>query len=255
MPGYFRTIVVIMLAGFAAVASRGAAAEDRIKLPSRPDVTVTILYQAASVPVASAVLFAGGNGAIDSIPGNFLLRVRSSFSSQGISVAAIDRPSDRGFADRPYRASADAATDLAAVIAFLKQKALVPVWLVGTSNGSISAANGAARLGPTQVSGLVLTSSVWQGGMQPVPLATIAVPTLVIHNRDDSCRLSPPSAAEPAVASMTRAPVKELVLVSGGSLQGDPCDARSPHGYFGIENQVVPVIIQWIKAHGPSTAR
>jgi hypothetical protein len=54
---------------------------------------------------------------------------------------------------------------------------------------------------------------------------------------------------------MTDAPVKELVLVSGGSLQGDPCEARSPHGYFGIENQVVPVMIQWIKAHNSAAPR
>jgi len=248
--------VVTSLAMLAVFAAHRAAAEDRMSLPSsRPGITVAIWFQAAASPVASVVLFAGGNGAIDGLSGNFLIRVRGSFAAQAINVAAIDRPSDRAIADRLYRAGTDAATDLAAVIAFLKQKAPVPVWLVGTSNGSISAANGAARLGPAQVSGLVLTSSVWQGGMQQVPLASIAVPTLVVHNRDDSCRVSPPGAAEPALASMTRAPVKELVLVSGGSLQGDPCEARSPHGYFGIENQVVPVIIQWIKAHAPSTAR
>ena len=246
--------VAALLASVAVFAIGRAAAEDRISLPSRPNITVTILYQAAAAPVASAVLFAGGNGVIDTLPGNFLMRVRGTFAAQGISVAAIDKPSDRANADRLYRASADAATDLAVVIAFLKQKAAVPVWLIGTSNGSISAANGAARLGAAQVSGLVLTSSVWQGGMQNVPLASIAVPTLVIHNRDDSCRLSPPGAAEPAEASIG-APVKELVLVSGGSLQGDPCEARSPHGYYGIENQVVPVMIQWIKAHGGGAAR
>lgn len=243
---------------FAAMAMSGvqrAAAEDRLSLPSREGVTVAIWFEPAASPVASVVLFAGGNGAIAGLGGNFLLRVRNSFAPQNINVAAIDRPSDRATADRPYRASAEAATDMAAVIAFLKQKAAVPVWLVGTSNGSISAANGAARLGAGVVGGLVLTSSVWQGGMQQVPLASIAVPVLVIHNRDDSCRISPPSAAEPAVASMTKAPLKELVLVSGGSLQGDPCEARSPHGYFGIENQVVPVMIGWIKAHSPGTMR
>lgn len=247
--------IVALLATLAGFVVGGASAEDRINLPSRPDVTVEILYQPASAPVASVVLFAGGNGALVGLSGNFLMRVRGSFAAQGIAVAAIDRPSDRATADRAYRASAEAASDLAAVIAFLKQKAPVPVWLVGTSNGSISAANGAARLGPTQVSGLVLTSSVWSGGMQAVPLAAIAVPILVIHNRDDSCRISPPSAAEPAVASMTSAPVKELVMVAGGTLQGDPCEAKSPHGYFGVENQVVPVMIQWIKAHNPGLAR
>lgn len=250
----FLAIAAVLLATALGAVPR-AVAEDRLSLPSRPGVTVAIWFQPAAAPVASVVLFAGGNGAIDGLKGNFLIRVRNAFAQQGVNVAAIDRPSDRATADKPYRASAEAATDLAAVIAFLKQKSPVPVWLAGTSNGSISAANGAARLGPAQVSGLVLTSSVWEGGMQQVPLASIAVPTLVVHNRDDSCRVSPPGAAEPAVASMTRAPLKELVLVSGGALQGDPCEARSPHGYFGIESQVVPVMIGWIKAHGPGAMR
>lgn len=253
----FHTVIALieLVAALTGIAARGASAEDRISLPSRPNITVAILYQPAPSPVASIVLFAGGNGALNGLAGNFLMRVRGSFAAQGFSVAAIDAPSDRATADRLYRASAEAATDLAAVIAFLKAKAPVPVWLVGTSNGSISAANGAARLGPAQIGGLVLTSSVWNGGMQNVPLAAIAVPTLVVHNRDDTCRLSPPGGAEPGAASLTSAPLKELVVVAGGTLQGDPCEARSPHGYYGIENQVVPVIVAWIKAHNPGAAR
>lgn len=257
MGGIMRVCARIMaftLAALTVFASGRAIAEDRIELSSRPNVTQPILFQSTSSSVASVVLFPGGNGVITVERQNFLLRVRGAFASQGISVAAIDAPSDHasGLSD-DYRASADAALDLAAVVAFLKAKAPVSVWLVGTSRGTISAANGAARLGPSQVGGVVLTSSVWNHGMERVPLASIAVPTLIVHNRQDGCVASPPSGAEPALAALAAAPAKQLVFVSGGTPKGNPCGALSPHGYYGIENQVVPVVIDWIKHHNPPT--
>jgi hypothetical protein len=244
---------IIPLVGLLALTGRHAAAEISVNLLGRPGVTQPLLYQAAASPIASVILFPGGSGVITQIEGNFLLRVRNEFVSQGISVAVVDKPSDRDRDANQYRASPEAAADIAAVVVFLKQKAPVLVWLVGTSRGSVSAANGATRLGPSQVGGLVLTSSVWDGGMRLVPLASITVPTLIVHNRDDSCNESPPSGAEPALAVLTNAPAKDLVFVSGGIPRGNPCGAMSAHGYCGIENQVVPVVITWIKRHSQAT--
>ncbi len=244
----FHSVLLVSVA-IAVCAIGRASADDRIDLPSRPGVVQPILFRAASSPVASVVLFPGAGGAISATQGNFLLRVRDRFVAQNISVAVIDAPSDRTEDTNGYRVSGNAAADVASVITFLKQKAPVAVWLVGTSRGSISAASGAVRLGPPQVSGLILTSSVWNGGMQLVSLSAVVVPTLIIHNRDDSCRQSPPFSAEPAAAMLTNAPIKELVLVSGGRLRGDPCGAQSPHGYLGIEDKVVPIMITWIKSH------
>ena len=123
------------------------------------------------------------------------------------------------------------------------------MWLIGTSNGSVSAANGAARIGPPGVAGVVLTSSVWLGGMGGVALEQIRVPVLVVHNRDDGCRSSPFGDTAGAMARMVNARVKELLAMSGGALRSGPCDALSPHGYYGIEDQVVPAIIAWVKQH------
>lgn len=247
MSNLFRA-AMSLLAVVAVLAAGRAAAEDRIELHSRPGVVQPILYLPASVPVASAVLFPGGRGVIAGEQNNFLLRIRGEFAGDGISVAVIDAPSDITDATAKFRASADAAADAAAVVAFLKAKAAVPVWLIGTSRGSISAANAAVHLGSAQVSGVVLTSSVWNGGMRFVPLSQIAVPTLIIHNRDDHCGQSPVSGAAPALAQLTSAPAKDLVLVSGGNEKSNPCGALSTHGYLGIENQVVPPMIAWIKS-------
>lgn len=246
MPNLFRAAVWLLVL---VLAAGSAAAEDRIELHSRPGIVQPILYVPASAPVASAVLFPGGGGVIAGVRNNFLMRVRGEFATQGISVAVIDVPSDHADAGNGYRAGADAAADVAAVVAFLKTKAAVPVWLIGTSRGSISAANAAARLGPSQIDGVVLTSSVWNGGMDLVPLTPIVVPTLIVHNRDDQCRHSPVSGAAPALVTLTNASAKELLLVSGGDSRGDPCGALSHHGYLGIENQVMAPVVAWIKSH------
>jgi pimeloyl-ACP methyl ester carboxylesterase len=162
----------------------------------------------------------------------------------------IDVPSDhRAGLDPNYRASAEHAQDIEAAVAFVKAKTNLPVWLVGTSNGSISAANGAVRLGPTQVAGVVLTSSVWAGGMSLVPYGEIAVPVLIVHNRDDHCPSAPFAGAQQAIAMLAKAPMKAFLPVSGGTSRSQPCEAMAPHGYFEIEGTVVPPIVSWIVAH------
>lgn len=227
-----------------------AAAQERVDLPSRPGVTEPIYLTVAPNPKASGILFPSGNGDVARVRNNFLLRIAPRFVAAGMTVAVFDTPSDHpNGMGPPFRASPQHATDIAAAVALLKSRSPAPVWLIGTSNGSISAAEGAATVGPPGVAGVVLTSSVWAGGMLGVPLDQIRVPVLVAHNRDDSCRNSPYGETAASMALMRQATTKELLTVSGGTLRGNPCEAQSPHGYLGIEDQVVPPIIAWIEAH------
>jgi hypothetical protein len=234
----------------AMVLSASASAQERIDLSIRPGIIQSLYFTAAPSAVASVALFPGGSGVVAAVRNNFLLRVAGRFSTQGINVAVLDAPSDQAAGmGTSFRQSTQHADDIAGVIAMLKDRSPVPVWLVGTSRGSISAANGAARIGPPRVAGVVLTSSVWLNGMAGVPLEQIRVPVLVVHNHDDGCRHSPFGDTSIEMARMRQAKVKELLAVSGGSLRSAPCDALSPHGYYGIEDQVVPTIIAWIKSH------
>lgn len=227
-----------------------ARTEERIDLSTRPGVTQPIYLTAARNPVASAILYPGGSGVVSVARNNFLIRVAGDFAAAGVTAAIADAPSDQaGSLTTGFRAGEAQATDTAAIVAFLKGRAPVPVWLIGTSRGSISAANAAARLGPPRIAGVVLTSSVWTGGMSAVALGTLRVPTLIVHNRNDSCDNSPFAQAEPALATITMAPAKQFLAVAGGSLRGNPCGAMSPHGYLGIEDQVVPPIVAWIRTH------
>lgn len=250
-----------LLAAVLALTAGRAGAEDLVTLPTRPGVTQPFyVTRPAGAPVASLLLFAGGDGRLtpyrpaDLQHGNFLVRSRNLFVDQGFLVAVIDVPSDQSAGMGGFRLSPEHATDIAAVVRWLRQAAPAPVWLVGTSRGSISAALGAASV--SGIRGLVLTSSVTRdaraepGTVFAVDLARIAVPTLVVNHRDDGCFAAVPADAARLLAALAQAPAKEAQLYDGGTpARTKPCEALAPHGYYGIEPQVVAGISDWIKRH------
>jgi len=206
----------------------------------------------------SVILFAGGKGNLkitaDGIgkQSNFLVRTRELFAQQGFNVAIIDVPDDRrsliGF-----RVLDSHAIDVQAVIHYLRQHYKKPVWLIGTSRGTLSAANIAARLkGDNGPDGIVLTASVVvsksKDSLHDVELSKIETPSLFVHNKDDGCHVSPFSGVRDVMAMMNRAKDKSLYTVSGGrSEQSNQCRALTPHGFLGLEDEVVKAITSWIK--------
>jgi pimeloyl-ACP methyl ester carboxylesterase len=257
-----------LVVGIAVVAGAPAAGGEEIRtIPTRPGVTEAfVVVRPAGAPVASVVLFTGGRGRVGlerGLPGaranNFLVRNRAPFAERGLLVAVLDSPSDRvrdGLVR--FRTSAEHAADVRALIAALRADAPVPVWLVGTSMGSVSAASVAARLDAGGPDGIVLTSSVMGQNrdmgesLQDVPLDRIRVPTLVVHHRDDTCRASRYADTSWLMRRLSAAPRKELLTFSGGDRpQSDPCEPLAPHGYFGLDAQVVEAIAAWIVAAPP----
>lgn len=232
------------------------ADETHVELQTRPGVTQGFLVTRPSgTPVASVILFTGGNGVLRQTKQNFLIRSRRKFAAAGFLVASVDVPSDRasGF-NAMSRSSEGHARDIAAVIGWLRGQATVPVWLIGTSTGTISAANVAARLGKDGADGLVMTSTFVPPAAPPPPIhttvdvAAIEVPTLFVHNEDDACPTSQFANLAPLMERFTHARKKELMVFRGGSPpQSGPCDALARHGYFGIEDEVIAGIVRWIK--------
>jgi pimeloyl-ACP methyl ester carboxylesterase len=220
----------------------GAADEELRTIPSRPGVTESLLLlRPTRPPVATVILLAGGDGVVALTPagpsrlqGNFLLRTRQRFAAEGLLVAVLDSPSDRTSLWN-FRTTADHAADLRAAIAALREIAAVPVWLVGTSMGTLSAANAAARLNEGGPDGIVLTSSVSEisrvsgESIRHVPLGDIRVPVLIVHHRHDTCRSSPYAWAADAPKALKRAPAKELLTYEGG----EPTDLGALRGEVG----------------------
>lgn len=232
-----------------------------VDVPTRPGVTQRFLYLAPSKPKAAAVLFPGGQGdlrispddRIDRMKGNFLVRSRELFAQQGVAVAVIAPPSDRSDL-RGFRQTREHAEDVRAVIAWLRKEAGVPVWLIGTSRGTQSAGFVATQLAPGDggADGLVLTSTVLRGAnardrpVPDMPLERIAVPVLVVHHKQDGCRVTSFGDVSGLMSGLKSAPRKELIAVEGGVSEGDPCEAFAHHGYNGIEREVVSKIAAWM---------
>jgi pimeloyl-ACP methyl ester carboxylesterase len=235
-----------------------------VDIPTRPGVTQRFLLLGPAHPKAAVILFAGKHGGLQITSegrfkwgeDNFLVRTREMFAAHGLLTAVVDAPSDRQ--SDPYlwgfRYKPEHVADIKAVIAWLKQQAKVPVWLVGTSMGTQSAAVVAVRLpvaggGPD---GLVLTSTILKIDKgKPVPdllLGKIGVPVLVVHHRQDRCEYTPYAEIPRLMDKLSGSPKKELLTVDGGYNRGNPCDGITYHGFAGIEKEVVTKIAQWITA-------
>jgi hypothetical protein len=207
--------------------------------PALADETVdiggsrTVLIK-PNAPSASVILLPGGDGVIaaddkgdiHALKFNQLVRTRHAYAARGLAVLVVD-------ANTPL----DKAVQYMAAI---KR----PVTVIGTSRGTIRAAEGLAR--GARPDALVLTSgflSAESGSNQNV-MSILGSPaslphTLVIHHRQDSCRATLPAGVEPFIKwSAGRA---RAVWMSGGINNGDPCQAWAHHGFNGLDAQVVGI--------------
>ncbi|MBL4690352.1 MAG: hypothetical protein JKY68_02670, partial [Rhodospirillales bacterium] len=131
----------------------------------------------------------------------------------------------------------------------------LPVWLVGTSRGSTSVANAAANIQDGGPDGIVLTSSVGVsskhgGNVLDFDLASITIPALIVHHREDGCAITPLSGARDIKDALSGSKSAELIIVDGGSSgSGRACGATSHHGFLGVEQTMVDAIAAWIKSH------
>jgi len=219
-----------------------------------------VLYIAPASPRAALVMLPGGAGDVglerdgDIRHGhNFLIRTRDAWVGKGYAVLIpdwVDRESLRG-----RRSSPEYAAIVNDLIAYARKQSSAPVFLLGTSQGSIAAANGAAHAQPGSLAGVILTESVSVlGGSHETVfdagLADIRVPALVIANREDRCDVAPPDAAPTIGAAMIHSPDVQNIEVSGGvDRSKKACGSLTPHGYYGIEDKVVDIISAWIDRH------
>src|SRR5262249_30432325 len=128
-----------------------------------------------------------------------------------------------------------------------------PVWVVGTSNGSISTVTaGGFRPALAGLRGVVLTSP---GTILPLAnqasfnfyASRITLPALVVWHRDDHCSVSPPAGSAALFAVLPSIRKASISFEHGHSVATDPCGAFSEHGYAGIEEEVIDEITEFIR--------
>ncbi len=183
-------------------------------------------------PRASVILMPGGHGSIAATPqgritrlrGNQLVRTRMRYVRRGRAVLVLD-----------------AASSLPAAVVYMAQ-IRQPVTVIATSRGTLRAAYGissGARPGKLVLTSGFLTSA---SGSQQNVAAILGTPsrlppTLVIHHRRDSCRVTLPAGVAPFL-KWARGKAK-VAWLSGGKDKGRACKARSHHGFNGLAGQVV----------------
>jgi len=230
-----------------------------LKVPTREGVTTTMFWEPVPNAKATVFLFPGGGGGFGKVEDgkamgqNFLVRSEPYFLANGFNVAIFGRPSDSQDLDYADRISDTHMTDLAQSAGVRQeQRPIVPIWLVGTSRGTISATAMAINVHDPAIAGLVLTSSIVRyatpGAVPRQDLKAIQMPVLVYHHAKDACKLCLPHETEWILKGLSNAPVKKLMMVDGGvNPSGDPCEAQHWHGFIGMEREAIDQIAGWIR--------
>jgi hypothetical protein len=244
----------------AAEQDQSAGTEEVLNVPVGGHELQRILYAAPTHARRAIVMLPGGSGDVGLERSadmrhneNFVIRSRALWVARGYVVIipdALEHEDMRGVRSSPgYAAVVDALVDLAHT-----RITDGPVFLLGTSQGSIAAMSGAAHARPGQLAGVVLTESVSRlGGSRETVFdadpAGVHVPALVVANRADACNVAPPADAPKIASSMRNSPGVRVLYVSGGITRSrNACQALTPHGYYGIEQQVVAQIVDWMQA-------
>lgn len=217
-----------------------------------------ILYVSPGSPRGTIVMLPGGAGDTeidedgDFAHGkNFVVRTRDLWRAHGYAVIVPDAVDGRNM--RGLRSTPEYAKIIRELVRFAHARASGPVFLLGTSQGSVAAMNGAAHLTRSELAGVILTESVSRRSRSGETVFDagphqVTVPALVVANHDSTCRAAPPDDAPRIAAAMTSAPAVKVIYVQGGVTRSWECGSESPHGYFGIENAVVGRIVAWLDA-------
>jgi hypothetical protein len=210
---------------------------------------------------ASVILMTGGDGLlsldssgtiIDST-GNFLIRSANRFLRYGLNVMMADAlPAHPGGLDNATRLSGAHAAELQGFINAALTRWNKPVWVVGTSNGSVSTVTaGGFQPALSGLTGVVMTSpvTVLPAASQPVfnlYASRITLPALVVWEGNDHCTFSPSAGSATLFSLIPSHHKARRALELAHSVATDPCGAFSEHGYAGIEEETVREIAAFI---------
>jgi hypothetical protein len=233
-----------------------------VRLSRGGELRVVVSQRTGTQPNIAVLLFAGYPGIlrIEEAPqgfrhelgGNFLIRARRFLNTDRLFTVMVDCPVDQWHScDDLYRASPQHAADITDVIADVKGRlGAQQVYLVGTSYGTVSTSL-LARALAGRIEGAVHTATFTDpraGRMaHGAPLRDFdwskqpAAPQLFVHHRDDPCDVTRHASIEKRRNGIP------LITVEGAvEPRGEPCLARTQHGFVGRERVVMQAIGAWI---------
>lgn len=232
-------------------------------IPTREGTTISFVASPPrQEPKAAAILFVGGHGQIKLWKrpqrlrsNNFLARSRQHFVDRGVFTVTVDVPSNRKDEGLyGFRQTEEHKVDITAVVDWVRTKTRAPLWLIGTSYGTVSVSFLAGAL---PIDGAIFTASSTKPGKEQYTaldgdLDKVKAPTLIVHHREDGCRTCPLENLEVLAGRLANAEKVEILLFEGGHpATSKACGSQSPHGFLGIEQKVVATTVDWMYQHAP----
>lgn len=219
-------IGLIAIIGFAAM----SASTPAISAELLPELgTDASLERPKGKPRGSIILMPGSDGdlrissdgTINRLKNNSIIRNRRAFVNAGYATLALS-------------SSGSPSQAIAAM-----RKIAQPVVVVGTSRA------GTRIHRAISADGIVIASGMLDHFQSNVGSADALPPTLVIHHRHDSCRVTLPALVEPFKA-WGGANVR-VVWVDGGRDEGAPCQAAGHHGFAGIDGKMTSAALAFAR--------
>jgi hypothetical protein len=263
-------VLALALCGYVALAG-AAAADPTAIIHSRDQNIRVVLLKPQGIAKGSVILLAGGNGRLDITPGgeitklagNQLVRTRGKYRAKGYYTLVPDLAPDMkvGADDvaSGYRVSLRYAKDIGAMVKYLRAHGAEPVVVIGTSRGSGGAANAVAKMiNARRPDAVIYTSAFLKLDCSEIinlwcltndQPELLDLPTLVMWHVDDDCVVTPPSAVPPFKTwweSGTDLRLARKSFTGGAPPESGPCEAKSPHGFWGLDQQVVDTATAWI---------
>ena len=250
-----------------------AAADPTANIVSRGQNIRVVLLKHTGPLKGAVILLAGGNGRLDISPqgqitkltGNQLVRTRAMYQARGYDTLVPDLAPDMKVGSDDvmagYRVSLNYARDIGAMVNHLRRKGAARVVVIGTSRGSGGAGNAVAKLaGAARPNAAIYTSAFLKLDCSDIinlwcltnnRPQRLKIPTLVMWHVRDACSHTPPSAV-PAFAAWWEGGqpprLARRAFAGGAAPQSGPCDGKSPHGFWGLDAQVVNAATAWIAA-------
>ena len=180
--------------------SLASAKEQLINLPiyGQPNDNIPILQNKKTNNAINLILIPGGNAGTGEIKNglpssqNFLVRSRGDFDAAGFNTYVLFRAKSvaPNAMATTYRNDKEHMKEIQSLIKHIASNNSGPIWLVGTSMGTISAASADLQLTNSNIKGLVLTASVTNkapGNLASQNLQEIKLPVLMMHHEADAC--------------------------------------------------------------------
>ena len=231
-----------------------ASHAELLQVPTGRGDTVPVYWEKVEGATATVFLFNGGNGRFkfnaqgEPRGKNFLIRSYRLFAERKVNVVVVGTREEVPEMSDVYRVNEHPA-DIRAIAKVVRERSDAPMWLVGTSRGSVSVVATANEDKAKMFSGVVITSSFVEPKAQlsvvRLDVNNIKVPVLVYHHADDGCRAAKPSDAKWAAKRFTASRTVAFVTVEGGEDDNDVCNSGH-HSYMGMEKKAVTDIVNWI---------